>query len=395
MRLYELATRELDVRVGMLVYAAPEAYVSGVTHRKGPDTFSVTEVYLTGEDADPASCVEEAPTCSSRRTPIYVLCKSGIPTPEAVEAIRASLPFVRSVGYAGLKDADARACQFISVRCVGKARLPPGLEGRGFSACFTGRYGWLRRGDLLGNRFSALLEGRVEGLGDASIATMYPNFFGYQRFGTRRPVTHLIGKALVEGRCWDALELIAGTPMEAESPRARDARQAFMEGRYAEAARTYPRSLSLERRVASALARRASCEEVVERVIRRWEKALFVEALQSYLFNLALSRMVVEYGSLKNVARVCEVLPLPSPFVKGRDVCSEASRRILEEEVGRVLSDSRSIWRRALRPVYFVPEEVSIDYLGSREAVLRFFLGPSTYASVMIREIVRDMLIFR
>lgn len=395
MKSYELATRELDVSIGMLVYAAPEAYVPGVTHRKSHDTFSVTEVYLTGEDAASTSCVDEVPTCSGKRTPIYVLCKSGIPTQEAVTAIRASLPFVRSVGYAGLKDTDARACQFISVRCVGEARLPPRLEGRGFSACFTGRYGWLRRGDLLGNRFSVLLEGRVEGLRDARITTMYPNFFGYQRFGTRRPVTHLIGKALVEGRCWDALELIAGTPVETESPRAKEARQAFMEGRYADAARTYPRSLSLERRVASALAEGAPCEDVVERVIGRWERALFVEALQSYLFNLALSRMVMEYGSLKDAARACEVLPLPSPLVKGGDECSVISRRVLEEEVGWVPSNLRNVWRRAVRPVYFVPEEVSINYLGSRKAMLRFFLGPSTYASVMIREIVRDMLIFR
>ncbi len=395
MRSYELATRELDVSVGMLVYAAPEVYVPGVIHRKGPDTFLVKEVYLTGEDADPASCVDEAPTCSRRETPIYVLCKSGIPTQEAVEAIRTSLPFVKSVGYAGLKDADATACQFMSLRCVGEARLPPRLEGKSFTACFTGKYGWLRRGDLLGNRFSVLLEGRVEGLGNVSLATMYPNFFGYQRFGTRRPVTHLIGKALVEGRCWDALELMAGTPMEGESMMARRARQAFMEGRYAEAARTYPRSLSLEKRVASALARGASCDEVIERVIRRWEKALFIEALQSYLFNLALSRMVIERGSLKDVARVCEVLPLPSPFVGGSDLCSGTSRRILKEEVERIIGDLKNLWRRAVRPVYFVPEGVAIDYLGSREAMLRFFLGPSTYASVMIREMVRDMLIFR
>ena len=391
---YELSTRDLDVSVGMFVYAAPEAYVPGVAHRKGPDTFSVREIYLTGEEADPTLCVDESPTCSRTSTPIYVLCKSGIPTHEAVDAIMASLPFVRAVGYAGLKDADAMTCQLISVRCIGDARLPSKLEGRGFTACFTGRYGWLRRGDLLGNKFSVILEGEIEGLNDAEIVTMYPNFFGYQRFGTRRPITHLVGKALVEGRCWDALELIAGTPTEAESVRGRAARHAFMEGRYAEAARNYPRSLSLERRVASALARGASCEEVVERVIRRWEKAIFVEALQSYLFNLALSRLVIEHGSLKEVARVCEVLPLPSPFLKSGDICSKASRRVLEE-VELAPNAMRSMWRRAVRPVYFVPEDTSIEFLGTGRAVVRFFLGPSTYASVMIREIVRDMLIFR
>ncbi len=395
MRQYELASRELDISIGMLVYAAPEAYVPGVSHRKSPDTFSVREVYLNGEEADASLCVDEAPTCSRGRTPIYVLCKTGVPTQEAVEAIRASLPFVKNVGYAGLKDADAMSCQFISVKCAGEARLPPRLEGKGFSACFTGRYGWLRRGDLLGNEFSILLGGRVEGLRDANLATVYPNFFGYQRFGTRRPVTHLVGKALVEGRCWDTLKLIAGTPTETESLRAREARQAFMEGRYAEATRKYPRSLSLERKVATALANGASCDEVVNHVIGRWEKTLFVEALQSYLFNLALSRMVIDYGSLREVARTCEVLPLPSPLVRGRDVCSEVSRRVLEEEVALVSNSFKSFWRRAVRPVYFVPSDLAINYSGPREAILSFFLGPSTYASVMIREIVRDMLIFR
>lgn len=395
MKRYELTRKKLDRVVGMLVYASPEAYAPGVFHRKAPDTFSVKEVYLTGEEADPAICVSDPPECSRKRTPIYVLCKAGVSTHEAVEAIRSSIPYVAALGYAGLKDAEASTCQFLYVKCSGEYRLPPAIEGRGFSACFVGRYGWLRRGDLLGNKFSVVLEGAVEKLRNVALATTYPNFFGYQRFGTRRPVTHLIGKALVEGRCWDAVELIAGAPTQAESTKAKEARQAFMEGRYAEAARTYPRSLSLERRIASALANGYSCDEVVEHVIRRWEKAMFVEALQSYLFNLALSRAVIEYGSLEGVARRCDVLPLPSPLIKASDDCSKISKEVFDEEVKHFLDTYRGLWRRAVRPVYFIPEELSVDYLAKDRAIMRFFLGPSTYASVMIREIVRDMLIFR
>jgi tRNA pseudouridine13 synthase len=52
-----------------------------------------------------------------------------------------------------------------------------------------------------------------------------PNFFGHQRFGTTRPITHLVGKALVQGHFEEAAMLFLAKPSVHEHPASRQARQ--------------------------------------------------------------------------------------------------------------------------------------------------------------------------
>ena len=52
-----------------------------------------------------------------------------------------------------------------------------------------------------------------------------PNFFGHQRFGTTRPITHLVGKALVKGDFEEAAMLFLAKPSVHEHPASRQARQ--------------------------------------------------------------------------------------------------------------------------------------------------------------------------
>ena len=52
-----------------------------------------------------------------------------------------------------------------------------------------------------------------------------PNFFGHQRFGTTRPITHLVGKALVQGDFEEAAMLFLAKPSVHEHPASRQARQ--------------------------------------------------------------------------------------------------------------------------------------------------------------------------
>ena len=52
-----------------------------------------------------------------------------------------------------------------------------------------------------------------------------PNFFGHQRFGTTRPITHLVGKAIVRGDFEEAAMLFLAKPSVHEHPASRQARQ--------------------------------------------------------------------------------------------------------------------------------------------------------------------------
>jgi tRNA pseudouridine13 synthase len=98
----------------------------------------------------------------------------------------------RSFGIAGLKDAQAKSRQWVSIEHGDVARCE-GLRGERFAVLQVSRHGnKLRMGHLRGNRFVVLLRGTSAGDGDkvrsnlAELARLgVPNYFGEQRFGKR------------------------------------------------------------------------------------------------------------------------------------------------------------------------------------------------------------------
>lgn len=135
----------------------------------------------------------------------------------------------------------------------------------------------------------------------------FPNFFGPQRFGEVRPVTHEVGRALVHGDAARAVEVYlteipAGTPVG----RGDDARAAFAEHHDpARALREMPAEYRFERALLERLARGRTAVQAL-RGLSRDLRLLFVHAYQSYLFNRWLS------------ARHREGLPTAAPVVGDR-----------------------------------------------------------------------------
>jgi tRNA pseudouridine13 synthase len=98
----------------------------------------------------------------------------------------------RSFGIAGLKDAQARSRQWISIEHVDPQRCE-GLRGERFAVLQVSRHGnKLRMGHLRGNRFVVVLRGTQPGDLDKVRTNLdemarlgVPNYFGEQRFGKR------------------------------------------------------------------------------------------------------------------------------------------------------------------------------------------------------------------
>ncbi len=100
----------------------------------------------------------------------------------------------RDVGYAGLKDKNARTVQWFS----SPGPIPP--AGRGFRALLVRRSSKkLKRGNLLGNWFS------IEADVTPPFVESFPNFFGPQRFSTNN---HIIGRLLISGERERALRMM-------------------------------------------------------------------------------------------------------------------------------------------------------------------------------------------
>ncbi len=312
----------------------------------------------------------------------------------------------RRFGYAGTKDKRAYTVQRVSVRSVTRERLEslsiPGIKLHSFTKC---RHG-ISLGDLLGNEFEIAVRriegeaGRVEEVIEATSEQIesrgVPNYFGYQRFGTVRPNTHLVGRAILRGELEEAVVWYIGRPFPGEKEDAKEARQVFDETRDPEAAlRVFPRRLQYERSMLSWLRRSPSDYAGALRRLPKKLRKLLVHAYQGYLFNLVLSRMIEEGMDIRG--RRIPLFGYRSTFSGGRQ--GEIEREVLEEE-GVELESFRCPKMPELAQaggersacITVSPNwEVREDELtpGMRMGVFTFFLPPGSYATSVMREYMK------
>jgi len=238
------------------------------------------------------------------------------------------------VAWAGTKDKRAVTTQLFSVEGVERddlARAGAGLDDADLT--LVGRSGRaLRFGDLAGNAFGIVVRdagtpsveaitddlrafgGGEAGGGDAdtdadATATIgVPNYFGQQRFGSLRPVTHEVGLEIVRGNWAGAVLAYVGNPYESEPDDTREAR-AFVERELRDesgeaglkaqsngweaALERLPNRLGFERSMVHHLVENGAQSEedfraALEAVPSNLQR-LFVNAAQSFLFNRILS----------------------------------------------------------------------------------------------------------
>ncbi|MFT4892151.1 MAG: tRNA pseudouridine13 synthase [Halobacteriales archaeon] len=222
------------------------------------------------------------------------------------------------VSWAGTKDKRAHTTQLFSVRGIEPGELPT-IDDADIEV--VGRAGRnIHFGDLLGNAFEivardvqdheriepitdALREfgeaGATGAVGGADDGVTVPNYFGQQRFGSRRPVTHAVGLAIVRDDWQGAVMAYLGNPRETEPEATRTARAtiedlvddagAVPEGvDWGTALDATPDRLGYERSMLHALADGGSFRDAIETVPRNLQR-LFVHAAQSFLFNRIVS----------------------------------------------------------------------------------------------------------
>ncbi|MCC6661680.1 MAG: tRNA pseudouridine(13) synthase TruD [Phycisphaerales bacterium] len=243
--------------------------------------------------------VDEAPLYqpSGKGEHIYMLIeKRGLSTLHVAGLLSRHFgvrPF--DVGYAGLKDKRAITRQVFSVHTPGKHPEDfPAISHDRIGVLWTDLHGnKLRRGHLIGNRFSIKVRGVPPTAAITALRTFrqlaesgVPNRIGPQRFGYLGR-NHLIGRALLLGDEPGVLDALlapapAGVP-DNQSP----ARGLYASGDFAAARDAFHRDARAERRVLSVLARGRSPSQAV-RAIDPQERNFFLSAFQSAVFNFML-----------------------------------------------------------------------------------------------------------
>ncbi len=203
------------------------------------------------------------------------------------------------IGFAGTKDRRAVTTQLLSlpvdearvrnvllsgVRVLDTYRSNDDLHlGHLFGNCFGIRVQSLAVDHDEAERRVRAIEQELRGAGG------FPNYYGPQRFGEVRPVTHLVGRALVLGSVAEAVDAYLTIHAEGELEDGTQARRDFASHRDpVRGLREFPRTLRFERILLERLARGDSPERAFH-ALPRHLRTLFVHAYQSYLFNRYLS----------------------------------------------------------------------------------------------------------
>lgn len=153
--------------------------------------------------------------------------------------------------------------------------------------------------DMVGNMFEITVRDHDGTLSEFTEWKKILNFYAYQRFGSARAMTHLVGKALVTRDWRTATEIILKFSSPYESESTLELRAQITEAEtYTEMLKIMPHGMDIERILAGALENRDKPLDAL-RTLPLQIRRLYVQAYQSYIFNSALSSAVESSESLE------------------------------------------------------------------------------------------------
>jgi len=295
-----LSVPKLEKALGIEVYASTAPGIGGKI-RHFPEDFRVEEALTDGSRAQ-ISPSKSAPLSGRGRYLVCVLVKRNWDTFLAVWAVAKQLGVSpERLRIAGIKDAKAVTAQHFSVYGVAPEQVS-NVKVEGITVYplrFSSEkiHSYLLRGNHFQSQIRAVthsssiirkrlkeVQSQLESLGGL------PNFYGHQRFGTVRPITHQVGKHLVRGELEEAALCFLARHSEHEHPESREARQRLWHTQnFSEALSHFPRKLQHERIMLAHLAKRQRDFTGAFRRLPMKLCQLFVQTYQSYLFNRFLS----------------------------------------------------------------------------------------------------------
>ena len=384
----------LDSQIGITVYSTDYVGIGGKIRVK-PDDFEVSELI---------SKKSQIAINSSEGYAVYTLKKKKIDTNHALSDI------FRKKGIRlkalGLKDAHAKTEQFV---CSGN-------KGKSIDNFSTEKYSIekigfvkkpLSKKDMIGNHFKIKIS-------DVSTIPVFNNFdkvlnfYGYQRFGSKRPVTHLIGKAILKRDFQKAVELILSFTSSYDSKENTEIREKLKDPKnYEQYFDDVPYQMDVERIVLKEMIENGTAIRAI-RAIPLNLRRFYIQAYQSFLFNQSLSLAFLECENMfdAQVGDVCfDSNGILGKYVKGLDQFltvpfvgySYYKKTRFNPHISKILQQEEITPKD-----FFIKEmqEVSgeggfrqssihcFDY-SSSDNVVEFSLSRGSFATILLREIMK------
>ncbi len=387
---------KIDHSIGIFVYSTNFAGIGGKI-KSNQEDFFVSEIL----DQRTLSKISQTGNYA-----VYLLKKHGIDTNHALSKIF-KIHGLRLKAL-GLKDAGATTEQFV-------CDTTPSKSPTKFS---TNRYDLTRIGfvskpltkkDMIGNHFDIKIQDAdFAKIGNFKEYDKILNFFGYQRFGSKRPVSHIIGKAILQNDFEQAVHLLLSFSSEYDSVENNKVRKMLEDkSNYSKALNEIPPQMDLERVVLNEMVQHGNANKAI-RAIPLSLRRFFVQAFQSYVFNCTVSQ-AFEYGEelfLPKEADVCFdkknnlgryqndpdqrlAIPLVGYSYSKKNRFGYQISKVLEKEQ----INAKDFFSKEMQEISdeggFRQAAIKCESFSVNEPFVSFTLSRGSYATILLREIMK------
>jgi len=289
----KISSPDIDKLAGIEYYTTEFEGIGG-TIKKNTEDFHVQEII---NDIFLSQISPEQ--TASNIFPVYEIRKKGIDSSHAILTLRKKTGL--DLKIVGIKDAKATTIQYASsstrkvVKNIDLGKIKLTLVG------FSRKP--IEKNNLVGNTFEIrIVEPKRDKLDNIS-QFLYDinnlgNYYGLQRFGSERLVTHLVGKAILERKFDKATEILMTCTTKYDSKFSREIREKLRDIKSnPNLLHEIPPGMDIEKNLAQAILRGKDPISALRTIpinIRR----LFVQAFQAYLFNKTLSVAIRDDFSL-------------------------------------------------------------------------------------------------
>ena len=286
---------EIDILAGIKYYSTSFKGIGGAI-KKNNDDFYVKEIINQNFLNDLSE-----KKLDKYVFPVYEMEKKGLDSNHAVIVLKRKLGL--NFKIVGIKDAKATTVQYTSsdnnykkiIKDIKIGQID--LHFLGFSKKP------IEKSLLIGNRFIIKINNPKDksrnNLSDfISEIKDIGNFYGLQRFGSGRLVTHLVGKAILKKEFDKAIDILLTYTTKFDSKFSIEIREKLKDIKNNPSIiKTIPKGMDIEKKIAEEIIKGKESISVLRSIpinIRR----LFVQAYQAFIFNKALSTSIENEYSL-------------------------------------------------------------------------------------------------
>jgi len=247
-----------------------------------------------------------------------------------------------------------------------------------------------------------------DGLSTFTEHTKILNFYGYQRFGSKRPVTHLIGKSILQRDFKKAVELILSFTSTYDSKENTEIREKLSDNEnFEKYFNQVPLQMDIERIVLKEMIEHGDSFRAI-RAIPISLRRFYIQAYQSFIFNQSLSSAYLDGENLFEAQQgdVCfDFKGIIGKYVKGLDQhlalpfvgYSYYKKTRFDYQISKILQQEeiapKDFFIKEMQEVSseggFRQAAIHCSNYSSYDTTVEFSLSRGSFATILLREIMK------